>query len=149
MEKENTLLEDAVNAAVADNPDVTDSVEALMLATHKKFIQMKLDDFPRMCLVARMQNKLRLDELKEIGNKGKYTDSYGWSEDKSFKWEFDIPNDLYLFMKCLVYKDFWSTTNKKVHRAFMNAICRGDDPMETLMKVKMLYGSNKDTGLIT
>lgn len=144
-----TILEQAVNAAVAEKPSVTDNVETLMAATHKKFIEMKLADFPRMCMVARMQNKIRLEELREVGNKGKYTDSYGWSNDGTFKWEFDIPQDLYLFMKCLVYKEFWSQDNKKVHRAFMNAICRGDDPMETLMKVKVLYGSNKQEGIIT
>lgn len=143
------ILVDAVNAAVAEKPSVTDNMESLMLAAHKKFIEMKLDDFPRMCAVARMQNKIRYDELKEVGNKGKYTESYGWSNDGSFKWEFDIPQDLYLFMKCLVYKDFWATDNKKVHRAFMNAICRGDDPMTILIKVKQLYGSNKDVSLIT
>lgn len=146
---EPTLLERAVNAAVAEKPNCTDNVEALMFAAHKKFIEMKLDDFPRMCQVARMQNKILLDELKAHGNKGKYTESYGWSNDGSMKWEFEIPQDLYLFMKCLVYKDFWSQDNKKVHRAFMNAICRGDDPMETLMKVKVLYGSNKEKGILT
>lgn len=149
MEQKPTILEQAVNAAVEEKPSITDSMESLVEASYKKFIQMKLDDFPRMCMVARMQNKIRLDELKEIGNKGKYTDSYGWSNDGTFKWEFDIPQDLYLFMKCLVYKDFWAQDNKKVHRAFMNAICRGDDPMETLMKVKVLYGSNKDVSLIS
>lgn len=149
MEQKLTILEQAVNSAVEENPSITGSMDALVEASYKKFIQMKLDDFPRMCMVARMQNKIRLDELKEIGNKGKYTDSYGWSNDGTFKWEFDIPQDLYLFMKCLVYKDFWSQDNKKVHRAFMNAICRGDDPMETLMKVKVLYGPNKDVSLIS
>jgi hypothetical protein len=143
------ILTDAVNKAVEEKPGCTSSMDSLIQETYKNFIQMKLDDFPRMCAVARMQNKIRLDELREIGNKGKYTDSYGWSNDGSFKWEFDIPQDLYLFMKCLVYKDFWSQDNKKVHRAFMNAICRGDDPMATLMKVKTLYGSNKDVSLIS
>lgn len=147
MEQQNILAE-AVNKAVDEKPGCTDSMEALIQESYKHFIQMKLDDFPRMCEVARIQNKLRLDELREIGNKGKYTDSYGWSNDGTFKWEFDIPSDLYLFMKCLVYKDFWSKDNKKVHRAFMNAICRGDDPMTLLMKVKTLYGNNKDQTLL-
>lgn len=110
---------------------------------------MKLNDFPRMCDVARYTNKILLDELREKSNKGKYTDTYGWSHDGTFKWEFEIPADLYLFMKCLVYKNFWDNNNKKISRAFMNAICRGDDPMDTLMKVKMYYGENKDVGLIT
>jgi hypothetical protein len=143
------ILTHAVNEAVKENPNVTDNMESLMLAAHKKFIEMKLADFPRMCQVARVQNKMLLDELRENGNTGKFTGSSGWSNDGTFKWEFTIPSDLYLFMKCLVYKNFWSQENKKVHRAFMNAICRGDDPMTTLMKVKTLYGSNKDVSLIT
>lgn len=146
MEK---ILTDAVNAAVAEKPSCTDNVEALMLATHKKFIEMKLDDFPRMCQVAMVQNKLRFEELRKYGNVGKYTESVGWSNDGTMKWEFDIPKDLYLFMKCLVYKGFWDKDNEKIKRAFMNAICRGDDPMTTLMKVKSYYGANKDVSLIT
>lgn len=144
-----TLLEQAVNKAVEDNPSVTDSMDSLIEASYKNFIQLKLDDFPRMCEVARVQNLLRLKELQEIGNKGKYTESYGWSNDGSFKWEFDVPQDLYLFMKCMVYKDFWNKDNDKIKRSFMNAICRGDDPITTLMKVKSVYGSNKDVSLIT
>ena len=149
MEQQPTLLEQAVNQAVAEKPGITDNIESLIQESYKKFVQLKLDDFPRMCEVARVQNKLRLDELKEIGNKGRFTDSYGWSNDGTFKWEFDVPQDLYLFMKCMVYKGFWNKENDKVKRAFMNAICRGDDPMTTLMKTKMVYGSNKDVSLIT
>lgn len=144
-----TILEQAVNKAVDENPGCTSSIEALIQASYKEFIQMKLDDFPRMCEIARMQNKMLLDELKEHGNVGKFTGSQGWSNDGSMRWEFTIPSDLYLFMKCLVYKNFWSNENKKVSRAFMNAICRGDDPMTTLMKVKTIYGSNKDLSLIS
>lgn len=142
------ILTDAVNAAVAEKPNVTDSVEALMYATHKKFIEMKLDDFPRMCHVARVQNKMALDEINRVGNKGKYTDTVGWSNDGTFKFEFEIPRDLYLFMQNLVYKDFWSNENKRISRAFMNAVCRGDDAMTLLMKVKTIYGKNSEKGIL-
>lgn len=140
----NDIATDAINAAVKEKPSIVNDVDALINASYKKFIEMKLDDFPRMCEVAMMQNKIRYDELRAIGNTGKYTDSIGWSNDGTFKWEFDIPQDLYLFMTNLVYKGFWDKQNKKISRAFMNAICRGDDPMTTLMKVKSYYGSTKE-----
>lgn len=144
-----SILDQAVNKAMEEKPGCNVSMEALVEESYKHFVQLKLNDFPRMCEVARMQNKILLDELKNYGNKGKYTESYGWSNDGSFKWEFEIPQDLYLFMKCMVYKDFWDNSNKRISKAFMNAICRGDDPMTTLMKVKSIYGSNKDVSLIT
>lgn len=141
------VLTNAVNDAVKDKPSITGNIDSLIAETYKRFVDYKLDDFPRMCQVAMMQNKIKMEEMRQYGNKGRFTDSYGWSNDGDFKFEFDIPQDLYLFMVNLVYKNFWSNTNKKIHKAFMNAICRGDDPMTTLMKVKTYYGSNKDAGL--
>lgn len=139
---------DATNAVTKEKPSlVTQDPDAFILAVHKKWIEAKLDDFPRMCQVAMMQNKLKMDELTAHGNKGKYTDSVGWSNSGDMKWEFDIPQDLYMFMINLVYREFWGKDNERVKRAFMNAICRGDDPITTLMKVKTLYGSNKDLSL--
>lgn len=143
------LLEESVNEAVKENPSITGSVDALIEASYQKFLNNKLDDFPRMCEVARVQNKIKLDRLRIYGNKGKYTDTYGWSNDGTFCFEFDVPMDLYMFMINLVYKDFWADSNKKIHRAFMNAVCRGDDAMTLLMKVKTYYGSNADKSLTT
>lgn len=108
----------------------------------KKFIELQLDAFPMYCQVARVQNKLKQDQLFSEGSKGKYTDSYGWSEKGTFKHDYEIPSELYTFMQNLVYSEFWSEDNEKIWRSFMRAICRGDDPMELLMKVKMIYGNN-------
>lgn len=138
------LVIDAINDAVKEKPSIVNDMDVLIAAVHKRFIEYKLNDFPRMCDVARVQNKIKLDELRVHGNSGKYSESIGWSNDGTMKWEFDIPQDLYIFMTNLVYKGFWDNSNKKVSRAFMNAICRGDDPMQTLIKVKMYYGSTKE-----
>lgn len=105
-------------------------------------MELQLHSFPKYCEIARWQNKIKYDELRDHGIKGKYTDSIGWSPEREFKFDFEIPEDLYLFMVNMVYRDFWANDNEKVWRAFMNAICRGDDPMECLMKVKVIYGSN-------
>jgi len=115
----------------------------------RKFIQIQLDNFPALCEIARVQNKLKQDELKATGYKGKYTDSYGWSEERSFKHDFEIPSELYLFMVNLVYTDFWSNDNEKVWRTFMKRILRGDDSMELLVWVKSIYGSNSQKELVT
>lgn len=142
------LLSESVNQAVDDTALSTDSVEGLIEAAYLKFLNNKLDDFPRMCEVARIQNKIKLDEMREHGFSGQYEQSsIGWSKGHEFKWEFDIPTDLYVFMTNMVYKDFWSDSNKKVWRSFMNAVCRGDDAKELLIKTKMVYGSNKDGSL--
>lgn len=107
-----------------------------------KFIEKQLDAFPYYCQVARMQNHLKWKELKETSNKGKYTDTYGWSASGDMKFEYEIPEELYLFMVNLVYKDFWEKENEKVYRTFMKRLMRGDDPMELLVWVKKFYGSN-------
>lgn len=108
----------------------------------KKFIEKQLDFFPQLCQITRVQNKIKLDELMKSDTKGKYTDSYGWSDSKNFKFEYEIPSELHLFMINLVYRDFWSNENRAIWRTFMKKILRGDDAMETLMWAKSIYGSN-------
>lgn len=130
-------------------PYLSDDIKSFMEKVWEIMIPMLLDYFPILCETARRQNIDIYKQMEEFGNKGVYTDSVGWSKDRTMKFEFTVPSDLRAFMMTLVYKRFWESDNKKVHRAFMNAICRGDDPMDTLMKVKMLYGSNKDMSLIT
>ena len=145
----NDLTINAINAAVAEKPSIVNNIDSLLEASYKKFIEMKVDDFPRMCQVAMVQNKIMVDALKEHGNNGKFTESHGWSREGTMKFDFTIPQDLYLFMTNMVYKKFWAEDNERIWRAFMNAICRGDDPMTTLMKIKVYYGPSKDSSLIT
>lgn len=114
----------------------------------KRFIEKQLDFFPTLCEITRMQNKLKLDELKATGRRGKYTESYGWSENGDFKFEYEIPSELHLFMTNLVYKDFWSNDNKAIWRAFMRKILQGSDAMETLMWAKSIYGSNSQKEMV-
>lgn len=123
--------------------------EEYIKAVAKKFIELQLDAFPFYCEVARIQNKLKQDELFKYGHKGKYTDTYGWSEDGTMKHDFEIPNELYLFMVNLVYSDFWSEENEKVWRTFMKRVCRGDRPEELLIWVKTIYGSNSQQTIVT
>lgn len=108
----------------------------------KRFIEKQLDFFPQLCEITRVQNKIKWDELVASDTKGKYTDSYGWSDSKNFRFEYEIPSELHLFMINLVYKDFWSNENRPIWRTFMKKILRGDDAMETLMWAKSIYGSN-------
>lgn len=130
------IVADAVNDVTKEAPAAKENLTDFIQRVSKKFIEKKLDAFPQMVDVFRVQNKLKLDELRESGGDG-------YSDKRDFKWDFDIPSELYYFMINLVYRDFWSEDNEKVWRPFLKALLRGSDPMETLMKVKVIYGSTK------
>lgn len=142
------LRAQAVNEIVKETPSIKHNPIEFIKAVGKRFIEKQLDNFPNLCMVTRWQNKLKWDELNAIGNKGKYTDTYGWSPNHTMKFDYEIPQELYLFMINLVYKDFWSEDNERVWRKFMKRICDGRDPMETLLWVKKIYGPNSQEGLV-
>lgn len=143
------LRANSVNEVMKESPNLAkENPIEFIKRVGKKFIEARLDSFPQLCEITRWQNKLKWDELKEKSNKGKYTDTYGWSEGQNFKFDFEIPEELYLFMVNLVYKRFWEEDNEKVWRKFMNRICKGADPMETLMWAKSIYGSNQQKGIV-
>lgn len=118
----------------------TDPVEFIKKC-HKLFCQKKIQAFPYMCEVARMQNYLKWKELNAIGQKGKYTDSYGWSEGGTIKFDYEIPEELYNFMTNLVYAEFWSEDNRPIWRRFMKKVCDGEDPEQLLIWVRSQYGT--------
>jgi hypothetical protein len=130
-----TVLSESVNDVVKEAPNSVYNINDIVQRTAKRFIENKIDSFPAMCDVLRVMNQKKLQEFQTQEN------PKGWSENKNFKWDFDIPTELYNFMINLVYRDFWSDDNKKIWRPFLKALLRGDDPIETLMKVKMIYGS--------
>lgn len=130
-------LAEAVNAAVAETPGCTSNLEALVTRVGYKFIEQQLDRFPWYCYEARRVNALARQAFADAGNPD------GWSRDRSFKFDFEIPRDLYLFMVNLVYKDFWAESNERVWRRFMVGICRGDDAMGWLKALKIYYGSSR------
>jgi len=136
------LREQAITEVVNEKPAGYYSVEGLVEAVSKRFIEKRIDDFPRMCYETRKTNALIKKAHDDLGNNG------GWSASKDFKFDYQIPRDLYLFMQNLVYREFWSEDNEKVWRSFMKAICRGDESTNLLMKVKAYYGSNKEGILV-
>jgi hypothetical protein len=113
-------------------------MEEFVKKVGEKFIENKLIMFPHYCYEARRVNFEKQKMLNSVGNPG------GWSEDRSFKLDYEIPNDLYTFMTNMVYRDFWGEANEKVWRSFMKAIMRGDDPETLLKKVKIYYGSSEE-----
>lgn len=139
-----SLREQAITDVLKDNTSLNIKKNPLefIKKVSEKFMENQIDAFPTYCQIARWQNKIKYDELKETSKRGKYTNSLGWSEKGEFKFDYEIPEDLYLFMVNMVYTDFWSTDNSKVWREFMRCVCRGDDAMQLLMKVKTIYGSN-------
>ncbi len=120
----------------------TDPIEFIKLC-HKKFCEKKIAAFPYMCEVARVQNFMKWKELNEVGRKGKYTDSMGWSEDGTFKFEYEIPTELHNFMTNLVYDKFWDEDNRPIWRKFMKRVCDGDDPNRLLIWVRSQYGTEQ------
>ena len=130
-------LAEAVNAAVEDAPGCTSSLESLVVAVGQKFVEQQLDRFPWYCYEARKENLVARKALREAGNE------QGWSEERTFRLDFIIPRDLYLFMINLVYKEFWAESNERVWRKFMTGVCRGDDPMDWLKALKIYYGSSR------
>lgn len=144
-----SYLRDKAMAAVNEKYSTlakTDPIEFIKQC-HKKFCEEKILAFPYMCEVARTQNFLKWQELKEIGLKGKYTNSVGWSENRTFKFDYEIPEELYQFMQNLVYEHFWTDENSKIWRKFMKKVCDGDDPSYILKWVRSNYGT--EVGKVT
>ena len=149
------LLNQAVNNVMLEHPNATDSVEGLMEKVAYEFMKNKIDDFPRICDVTFMQNKIKRDELRQTAKRGKFdaannTETY-WSDERNFMHDFEIPQELYCFMQVFVYKDFWSESNDKIWRPFMKKLCDhrmiAYDAMNLLIKIKQFYGSNSDLSL--
>lgn len=133
----NQMRKEAVSEVVGANPGIENDPLSFIKAVGKKFLEKQVERFPEMCEVARVQNYISWQNLERYGNKGKYTESYGWSQDGSFQFEYQIPNDLYLFMVNVVYREFW---NGKIWRKFMKMVCDGVDAYECLMFAKSYYG---------
>lgn len=114
-----------------------------------KFIETKIDLFPLVCQEFRMVNRMREEQEKEISYKGKFTDTYGWDKNRNFKRSYDIPKEMYLFMTNLVYTFFWDDDNEKVRDAFLKRIYQGEDPIQVLVWVKAIYGSNNQKISVT
>lgn len=144
----NSCIADAVNEAT-EKYSPTHNFDAWVNEIGKKFIEKKIDSFPMMCDVARMQNYLKWKELEEFGYKGKFSGKAGFSQSGNMVFKYEIPRELYMFMVNLVYIDFWSNDNKPIADKFMKKIIRGDDPMQVLMWVKSIYGSNAQKSIVS
>lgn len=101
-----------------------------------------LEYFPNICREMVRVNKAKMNVLKEVSSKGRFTESYGWSESRDFKFEYEYTPEFYFFMTNYVYYDFFSNENKKIYRRFMKKLFNGEDAIETLMWAKKIYGSN-------
>jgi len=143
------LRESAFKTVQAKHPDmVRHNPRQFIKEVSAEFIQQQVNSFPEFCDVARVQNFMKWKELRENGHQGKYSGTYGWSKDGNFKFEYEIPQDLYLFMQNLVYKEFWDDSNGKIWRKFMKKVCDGEDPERLLIWVKSQYGPNSQEGIV-
>ena len=70
--------------------------------------------------------------LEEIGHKGKFTDTYGWSKNGELLHSFTISPILYHFFTNVIGpflgldRDFWSNENSKVWKRIKKMIIDGD-----------------------
>lgn len=108
-----------------------------------------LEFFPEICADVRKLNHNKQKLLKEVTQKGKFTDSYGWSDNHEFQFQYEYTPELYYFMTSYVFSDFFGNEEKKTAREFMRRIMKGDDAIETLMWAKKRYGSNSQKEIVT
>lgn len=133
----NEMRSEAVKDVLAARPGIERDPLELIRAVGKKFLEKQVERFPEICEIARVQNYIAWQDMERYGNRGKYTETYGWSQDGSFQFEYQIPNDLYLFMVNVVYREFW---DGKIWRKFMKMVCDGTDAYECLAFAKSYYG---------
>jgi len=128
------LRDHAVNELVKKHPNAFHHIADEGKTLIEEFIKAKIWNFPALCEETRKVNYLKQKELDAIGNSG------GWSDKKTFKFDYVIPTDLYTFMVNMVYRNFWDEDNEHIWRSFMKGIMRGDEPVGLLRKVKVYYG---------
>ena len=149
MPSREQIITESVNEVVKERPGIQNNPAEFALMANNRVITKMLDYFPLMCEDARRINQEKYKILQEFGNKGKYTETYGWSKDGTMLFEYDVPPDLYHFMQSSVYRDFWTEDNGKIWRGFMKKICRGTplnrlEIMNLLVKIKNHYGNNQN-----
>lgn len=123
-------------------------VQGFMDRLFEESLKVWLDYFPVICKDVRRVNFEKRKLMMEISNKGKFTDSYGWSDSGEMKWEYEYTPEFYFFFTNYVYRNFFDKDNKKVVNKFMHALMRGDDPIELLVKVKQIYGNNQQKSMV-
>lgn len=141
------IINEALDSTVKEDKNIIHAPEKLVEKVWQKKIDLEIENFPKYCEEAYLVNYQAAKALRQVGIKGKYTDTYGWSEDGSMLAKYQVPLSLKMFMINLVYYDFWEDSNSKVRDSFMREICRGgclEDYKLLLAKVVKHYGS--DTG---
>lgn len=79
--------------------------------------------------------------LEQIGKKGKYTDSYGWSKDGDFLWKADVPSGLQNYFRMLWGTSFfYSDEGDKRFNKLINDIIKGDHVDDILRRY--ILGTN-------
>jgi hypothetical protein len=143
------LRESAFKTVQLRNPNLAiHNPRQFMKEVCDEYITQRIQAFPEMCETARIQNALKWQDLQKNGHQGKYTGTYGWSESGDYCFKYDVPEELFLFMQNLIYKDFWSDSNKNIREKFMKRVCAGDDPGRLLIWVKSQYGANSQEGIV-
>lgn len=139
------LIAKSVNKAVDDNPGIENDLDRLIEKTWVNKVEFETQMFPKYCHETCMVNHQAQEALKAVGLKGKFTNSYGWSKDRTLLAQYCVPLDLKMYMRNMVYIDFWEDSNARERDSFMKQVCKGGtstDYKRLLMKVVLHYGTN-------
>eukprot|EP00919_Chromeraceae_sp_WS-2016_P077587 GHVR01183601.1.p1 GENE.GHVR01183601.1~~GHVR01183601.1.p1 ORF type:complete len:184 (-),score=23.57 GHVR01183601.1:464-1015(-) len=96
----------------------------------KALIQTRM--LPHLLEKERQNYCKQLKLLEDIGNKGKYTDSYGWSQGREVKFEFSLSPHVYNYFANVVgpflgyEKDIWHDKHSKMWKRLKKMIVDGD-----------------------
>lgn len=140
-----SLLDDAIKDAIAKKSNIVESETEMVKRVYDEFIMKKVKTFPMLCKDCYQANRMNNKFLEDYGNKGKYTESYGWSKDGTMKHNYLISKQLKHFMENLVYRRFWEEDNARIRDWFMEQVCAGGTTFdyEQLLKVVVAkYGQN-------
>ena len=137
------LVDQAVNEVVYENKGIERDPVALINKAWQRKAEFETKMFPKYCQDAYRANAQAQKALYDVGRRGKYTESYGWSKDGHFLAKWVVPNTLKMYMRNMVYVGFWDDSNAKVRDSFMRSVCRGgtaQDFKDLLSKVVLYYG---------
>lgn len=139
------LIAQSVNKAIDERPGIENDLDALIEKTWVNKVELETQMFPEYCQEACIVNYKAQQALRAVGRKGRFTNSYGWSKDRTLLAQYCVPLDLKMYMKNMVYHDFWDDSNARERDSFMKQVCKGGtktDYQRLLMKVVLHYGTN-------
>ena len=93
---------------------------------------IQTQELPAMLEMERQKYLEMKKLLEDVGRKGQYTSSYGWSPDKGFLWDFNISRPVYQYFAVVVGpflgfgKGMWHNEGSRLWKRIKKMIISGD-----------------------